>query len=232
MKRIILITLFICSILCLSACSAQQNVEGEEQNEKNVSQEVVFINLLQSGDNDEFIHEDMLHYMKCTYPCNYDYEQEKNTDTLYAFEFYLNSYYEDAEIENEMPIQAEDESIEEFVKRSKQYRVNLAKEIMKEEGIYVVSDYSNEDGIYLMDCVIACTIDDVIRLSEATEGEISKWNFYLKPATRPDMIELLKEVGWTQEIEHSPYSWYENKKELVQSKTGTETFITLTVQIE
>ncbi len=211
MKRIICVCLFICLMVGLSGCSINPNnmtdTETETSNdvvEKNttIMKDVVFLNLLQARVlNDGYEDGSVLWKMQYGLSYHYSYNEETDKDTLYAFHLYL--YPSENDID--------------------------AEEIMKAEGMYIVKDYPKEVEEY--GCVFACTMDRLVEVFDSEDSLMNGIMYEIQPAPRPDILEVFRDIGWTEEIEKSPYDWYRMKQAYVQSKIGEETQITLSVPV-
>lgn len=209
MKRIIRLGLCICLVMVLIGCSSNPknnvpNTEGSNDVGKRnttVIKDVVFLNLLQTRAMNDS-YEDGSVLWKMKIGLLYNYVYNEETDKDTLYAFQLYVY----------PSQNVD-----------------VEDIMKEEGVYIIEDYPEELEEY--GCVIVCTFDELVRIFDNEDGFMAGIKYEIQPAPRPDILEVFREIGWTEEIENSPYDWYQIKQTYVQSKIGKETQVTLQVPV-
>ena len=178
--------------------------------------DVVFLNCYELAISDDGYDIDIhsvLDYLTIIPSQHYEYNKSEDKTTLYAFNVEINATEETS-----------------FWKDSNSYERII--ETLKSEGIYILSDIYDEDYIYKGNDVIICTMDDLVRVFDGEDSEISKCDYDIEPAMRPDFIKIFRQVGWTEEIDEFPFDWYQHKTELVQTITGTEQQVTLTVEVE
>lgn len=135
---------------------------------------------------------------------DYEYDEANNKDTLYAFGCH---FYPKGDV------------------------VEKPDYIYEDKNVYVLSDYKGFGDNYGYDMTIACTMDDLVHLFD-NEEFLEKWSVHINPLMRPDILEVLKELGWDENGTKTSGDWYKNNRELVESKIGTDNQITMTVEVE
>ena len=219
-KRVVSLVLVLCVMLTLIGCTKEKqndisNTESQSLTEDTVlMKDVVFMNQYSIfGFDDGYYIDDIRVYLKIIPDRKYEYDEIEDKNTLYAFHVEINATEETS-----------------FWKDSNSHERIM--EMLKSEGIYILSDIYDEEYMYKGNNVIICTMDDLVRVFNGEDSEISKCDYHITPAMRPDFIEIFRQVGWTEEIDEFPFDWYQHKTELVQTVTGTEKQVTLTVEVE
>jgi hypothetical protein len=238
MRKIALVYVVISLIGILAGCSLMDdNKSGNTQSEKDtiLMKNVVFMNVLQGDTYTSGIKEynDIRTELMLSNEYDYEYDELENADTLYAFTVSLIGYGKknDDTKPTDYPVRGQDETSDEYDNRCIAYKRNKLQEIMKSEGILIVRDYSGND-IGQLDCVIACTMNDLVRVFNDEDGEINKWHYYVNYTVRPDMEQILRDAGWSEKITFSSYDWYKHNKEKVQEKIGVEIQCVMSVEVE
>ena len=209
MKKILMI-IFLCvftaslSVACSKSIYTQpESSQQSTQNHEPIIRDVVFLNMFEEiGRNTIYVGGTVFEKVKQNTANEYIYNEETDKDTLYAYRLFIYP----------------DEGLKPY-------------ETMKKEGIYIVKDYPEEMSHYY-ECVIAATMDDLVRVFDGEDSVMNGVAYELTPATRIDMIQIFREIGWSEEIDPLFTQWFQIKKKYVQKYIGTEPHVVLSVELE
>lgn len=100
----------------------------------------------------------------------------------------------------------------------------VGKEVLLKEGFVIVENHPE------WPLVIAGTISDLRRVFTERNGEIDGWRFCAVSVHRPDMCDILRQTGWTEEYDRE--TWFNKHYEEIVPLLGTdEEQIMLTVPV-
>jgi hypothetical protein len=133
-------------------------------------------------------------------------------------------------------VQRTDESDKEYQNRISLYGKNRLVEVMKSEGIWVLSECLEEETPV---CLIACTMSDLVRVFDSDTSVFrdetnifSKWDYIITSTQRPDIVEVTTQAGWSKETGRELEGWFWEHLEEVQKLIGTEYQVTMSVEVE
>lgn len=244
MKKIALTYALISSFFLLQGCSGNVNSsneasntqqessktsESELQTETPVMKEVVFINAPESwawnGIKPEKVLERMEH--ECKY--NYEYDEAKDKDTLYAFAVQFMYLKNDAVKPTDYPMQEDSETNVEFEVREQEYLNVKLVETMKNAGVWIIEERSAQDTEF---CVIACTMNDLVRMFDGKDGIYGTWEYIITPVTRPDWLDVLEEAGYPKDSGIDTEYWYGKNYEAVDEIVEMQPQVTMSVEVK
>lgn len=244
MKKIVFAYVLICSLLLLTGCSVNKNSsnnasntqqensatsESESQTEIPVMKDVVFLNAPVSwawnGIKPEKVLERMEH--ECKY--NYVYDEAKDKDTLYAFEVQFMCFRHDVEKPYDYPVQESYETVSEFSVREREYVNAKFVETMNAAGVWIIEERLVDDTKV---CVIACTMNDLVRMFDGKDGIYGTWEYIIKPVTRPDWLDVLEEAGYPKDSGIDTEYWYGHNYEAVDEIVEMQPQVTLSIKVE
>ena len=168
----------------------------------------------------------------------YEYNEAEDTDKLYAFHIQLSNLEKgfDEVKPADFPVQGVEETDAEYQDRIALYGKDKLVEIMKSEGIWVLSECLEKETPV---CMIACTMSDLVRVFDSDTSVFhdetnifSKCDYLITSMSRLDWDEVLQKAGWSKETGRESESWYWENVEEVQKLTGTEYQVTMSVEVE
>lgn len=179
-----------------------KDTEEVKEPKEIVSKEVVFMNRVGSSMILDTYDMPVLKKLKVASEYNYEYDEQLNKDTLYAFKC---SFYTRRDVE-EYP----------------DY-------IYEDDGIYVLVEYQGDVTKDERSAIIVCTMNDLVRVFD-NEEFTSKWAIDIHPVLRPDFYDAITELGWNESTSVS--TWCKDNQELLESKFGSVNQSTMTVELE
>lgn len=169
------------------------------------------------------------------------YIAEDDPETLYAFMVEFDHYYDGKSyFPEDFPyLEAEDYTLKRCI-----YETAKAVELMEKAGLTVLKEYPycfyNNDELLSFDsmdidkltlglCAVVGTMDDIKRVFDETEP-MEGWYCYVRSAPRPDMVEKIKESGWTGTADLlNPHS---APKEFYKSILGEENQVKMRIEVK
>ena len=218
--------------------SKENDIETETESEAKIMKDVVFLNRPAVGALRGVPRPSAWEKINYESKYPYEYNEAEDGDKLYAFYIYFFSYQKGfGEITPaDFPVQRTDESDKEYQNRISLYGKNRLVEVMKSEGIWVLSECLEEETPV---CLIACTMSDLVRVFDSDTSVFrdetnifSKWDYIITSTQRPDIVEVTTQAGWSKETGRELEGWFWEHLEEVQKLIGTEYQVTMSVEVE
>ena len=217
------IIVFVVIVVLATACYMIPNI-GKKQ--------VTYFNRAQS-----YNEIGRFYYSNAIY-CGYDdWELEENAETLYAFRVnvlcYAPIFTDDILSHNPEYVPShfpkeENETDEAHIARLKEYHESKVKEMLREEGFYILEDgytLNSEANPYVF---IAGTRENMMRVFEEM-NTLNGWIVTAEPVMRPDMEERFGESGYVETTTGNMEDWYWRNEETMKEILGERTYVTMKV---
>lgn len=239
-EKRLFICIFAIGIVVLSGCGLSRQSKTDSESEHNYVDKV----------NDEELEVVFLNY----YPCmgrdtevptkNKFYSAyilDEDPETLYAFLVRIDHYYDGTSyFPKDYPTSDEPD----YMRKRSRYETAKAVELMEQTDLIILEDYPycsyNRDETWAPDsgdidhlslglCTVVGTLDDIRKVFDETEP-MDGWYCYVWSAPRPDMVEKIKESGWTgtSDLLES----YSDHSDFYKSILGEENQVTISVKLK